>query len=123
MTLSDFVHFIKRHPDFGQAFVHHRYLAARKPIYGQDLGLHPEIAHILQDLGIERLYRHQVDAIQHIRQGKNVVVATPTASGKSLIYNLSVLEEILEHPDARALYIFPLKALEQDQLKNLTVWL
>ncbi|MDY6881454.1 MAG: DEAD/DEAH box helicase [Thermodesulfobacteriota bacterium] len=54
-----------------------------------------------------------------MRHGKNVLVATPTASGKSLIYNIAVLEEILRNRDARALYLFPLKALEQDQIKNL----
>jgi DEAD/DEAH box helicase domain-containing protein len=121
MKLTEFVHLIKRHPDFGQAFVHHRYIAARKPVYGQDLGLHPEIAHILQELGIDRLYSHQVDAVQHIRRGKNVMVATPTASGKSLIYNITVLERILENEKTKALFIFPLKALAQDQLKNLSV--
>jgi len=64
-----------------------------------------------------------VESIGHLRRGSNVLVATPTASGKSLIYNLAVLEEILKNKDNRALYIFPLKALEQDQLKNLAVWL
>ncbi|MBW1859252.1 MAG: DEAD/DEAH box helicase [Deltaproteobacteria bacterium] len=58
-----------------------------------------------------------------MRQGSNVIVATPTASGKSLIYNLVVLEEALKAPKKKALYVFPLKALAQDQLKMLTPWL
>ncbi len=69
-------------------------------------------------LGIEKLYLHQARAVDHIRNGRNVVVATPTASGKTLIYNLPVLEQVLSCEDARALYIFPLKALAQDQLRN-----
>jgi len=62
-----------------------------------------------------------VDAIKDIRQGANVLVATPTASGKSLIYNIAVLEGLLKNEKSKALYIFPLKALEQDQLKNLSI--
>ena len=61
--------------------------------------------------------------MRHIRQGANVLVSTPTASGKSLIYNLAVLEETRRNPQAKALYVFPLKALEQDQLKSLSVLL
>jgi DEAD/DEAH box helicase domain-containing protein len=74
-------------------------------------------------LNIHRLYTHQIEAIRHIRAGKNVLVATETASGKTLVYTLSVLEKILENPDTKALFLFPLKALEHDQLKNLSKWL
>jgi len=77
----------------------------------------------LERLEIEGLYSHQIEAIHHLRQGANVLVSTPTASGKSLIYNLAVVEGILKDKEARSLYIFPLKALEQDQLKNLHEWL
>lgn len=62
-----------------------------------------------------RLYSHQSLAMDHIRAGHAIVAATPTASGKSLIYNLPVFEQHLRDPDARALYLFPLKALAQDQ--------
>ncbi len=75
------------------------------------------IQNILAHLNIDRLFKHQAEALDCIRSGKNIVAATPTASGKSLIYNLPVLENILEDPNARALYIFPLKALAQDQLR------
>ena len=74
---------------------------------------------MLKKRGVELFYSHQVEAIDLIRQGENVVVMTPTASGKSLIYNIPVLESIIENPEQRALYIFPLKGLEQDQVKNL----
>ena len=120
MELTDFVHVIKNDLDFGQALVHHRYIPPQDAAYEEDRDLPAEIAGILPHLGIRRLFKHQVDAIKSIRQGANVLVATPTASGKSLIYNLSFLETLLRKPTAKALYVFPLKALEQDQLKNLS---
>ncbi|MFZ3201151.1 MAG: DEAD/DEAH box helicase, partial [Candidatus Acidiferrales bacterium] len=69
--------------------------------------------------GIERLYSHQAAAVELARSGKNFVVVTPTASGKTLCYNLPVLDAILENRDTRALYLFPTKALAQDQLAEL----
>jgi DEAD/DEAH box helicase domain-containing protein len=71
---------------------------------------------VLESAGIKKLYRHQAAAIDFIRDGRHVIVATPTASGKTLVYDLPVLEHFLCDPDASALYIFPLKALAQDQL-------
>ncbi|MCP4665020.1 MAG: DEAD/DEAH box helicase, partial [Deltaproteobacteria bacterium] len=123
MELSAYIETLRRHPEFREAFVTYRYLAPRTPLYGPPLRFPKEIAGALKYLGLERLYTHQVEAIEHLRQGANVLVATPTASGKSLIYNVMVLEELLKNREARALYIFPLKALEQDQLKNLSLWL
>ncbi len=120
MELTDFVHVIKNDLDFGPALVHHRYIPPQDAAYEEDRDLPAEITGILPHLGIRRLFKHQVDAIKSIRQGANVLVATPTASGKSLIYNLSFLETLLRKPTAKALYVFPLKALEQDQLKNLS---
>lgn len=76
---------------------------------------------VLKSAGIENLYRHQAQAIDLIRGGRHVVVATPTASGKTLIYNLPAFELFLTDPDATALYIFPLKALAQDQLQTFEV--
>ena len=67
--------------------------------------------------GVDRLYAHQALACDMVRAGRNVVVATPTASGKTLCYNLPVLEQCLRDPESKALYLFPLKALAQDQLK------
>jgi DEAD/DEAH box helicase domain-containing protein len=69
--------------------------------------------------GIRRPYTHQAAAAESVHSGKNVVIVTPTASGKTLCYNLPVLNEILENPDTRALYLFPTKALAQDQLAEL----
>lgn len=123
MNLSDYINFLKTHPDFGDAFVHHRYIPAKEAIYGEMPDFHPDILKTMGRLGLTRLYSHQSESISYLLQGLNLIVATPTASGKSLIYNLAVLEEIIKNRDARALYIFPLKALEQDQLKGLSMWL
>ena len=123
MKLPQYVKSIKTHSEFSEAFVYHRYIPPQEPLYGTQIDFHHDIQKTMNHIGLNRLYTHQVEAINCLRQGKNVLVATPTASGKSLIYNLTVLEEILKKPDTRALYLFPLKALEQDQLKNLAVWL
>src|SRR5215471_17469634 len=69
--------------------------------------------------GIKELYSHQAATADGVRDGQNVVVVTPTASGKTLCYNLPVLNAVLEKPDTRALYLFPTKALPQDQLAKL----
>jgi len=69
--------------------------------------------------GILRPYTHQAAAAEAVHAGKNVVIVTPTASGKTLCYNLPVLNEVLENSDTRALYLFPTKALAQDQLAEL----
>ncbi|HXL21575.1 MAG TPA: DEAD/DEAH box helicase [Candidatus Dormibacteraeota bacterium] len=69
--------------------------------------------------GIRRPYTHQAAAAEAVHEGKNVVIVTPTASGKTLCYNVPVLNAILENPDTRALYLFPTKALAQDQLAEL----
>jgi DEAD/DEAH box helicase domain-containing protein len=82
-------------------------------------GLHPLLASVLHGRGVERLYTHQRAAYDVVAEGGNVVVVTPTASGKTLCYNLPVLDAILKDPDARALYLFPTKALAQDQLAEL----
>ncbi len=69
--------------------------------------------------GIRQLYTHQAAAAEAVHAGKNVVIVTPTASGKTLCYNLPVLDAILADDDTRAMYLFPTKALAQDQLAEL----
>src|SRR5688500_14762534 len=78
-----------------------------------------DLQSLLAARGIERLYSHQVAALELARSGQSLVVVTGTASGKTLCYNLPILETALNDPDARALYLFPTKALAQDQLKGL----
>jgi DEAD/DEAH box helicase domain-containing protein len=84
--------------------------------------LPPRLVEILRARGIESLYSHQAVACELARDGKNFVVVTPTASGKTLCYNLPILSALLEDPEARALYLFPTKALAQDQLAELNRW-
>jgi DEAD/DEAH box helicase domain-containing protein len=79
----------------------------------------PELAAAYRAKGIDKLYSHQAASAELARAGKNFVVVTPTASGKTLCYNLPVLNAVLENPDTRALYLFPTKALAQDQLTEL----
>ncbi len=81
--------------------------------------LHPRLLEALERLGVKSLYPHQARAMDLVARGRNVIMATGTASGKSLCYHLPVYEEILENPSSRALYLFPTKALAQDQLRSL----
>jgi DEAD/DEAH box helicase domain-containing protein len=81
--------------------------------------VHPDLASAYAAKGIRRLYTHQSEAAEAVHAGKNVVIVTPTASGKTLCYNLPVLNAVLENSDSRALYLFPTKALAQDQLAEL----
>ncbi|MFI5355388.1 MAG: DEAD/DEAH box helicase, partial [Desulfobaccales bacterium] len=118
--LQDFINQLKASADHRDIVSHYRYLPEKVAAYGpDDLGLPLSLTAALEHLGISRLYSHQAEALRHIRAGKNLLVATPTASGKTLIYNLPVLEALLRDDGGHALYLFPLKALEQDQLKAL----
>jgi len=78
-----------------------------------------ELAAAYAGKGVSQLYSHQAAAAAAVRAGRNAVVVTPTASGKTLCYNLPVLNAVLENADTRALYLFPTKALAQDQLSEL----
>ncbi len=77
--------------------------------------LAPGIASALRERGIDRLYSHQAQALEAARRGKHLVVATPTASGKSFCFHLPVLQACAADPDARAIYLYPTKALARDQ--------
>ncbi len=82
-------------------------------------GVDPRLVAALSSRGITELYTHQAEAVAHALAGRSVVVTTPTASGKTLCYNIPVLNSILSDPSTRALYLFPTKALAQDQLAEL----
>jgi len=116
--LKDFIHSLKNSAEHRDILTHYHYLPDKPAEYG-DTSLAPSLVAALKRLGIPRLYRHQAEALAAIREGKNILVSTPTASGKTLIYNLPVMEALLKDPRGHALYLFPLKALEQDQLKAL----
>jgi DEAD/DEAH box helicase domain-containing protein len=87
------------------------------------LPIEPRVAAVIGADGVAKLYTHQAEAIAHARAGEPVVVVTGTASGKTLCYNVPVLESILEDPSSCALYLYPTKALAQDQLRTLTRYL
>jgi len=77
---------------------------------------------LLRRRGINQLYSHQAQALRAVHSGQDIVVVTPTASGKTLCYNLPVVQALLENEEARALYLFPTKALAQDQVAELMEW-
>ncbi|MBI5888555.1 MAG: DEAD/DEAH box helicase [Deltaproteobacteria bacterium] len=117
MEINAFIDEIKKRADL-RDIVHHEVLKAQRAVYAEPrLPLRPEVKAALEASGIGALYGHQASGIDIIRDGKNLVIMTPTASGKSLIYNIPVIESVLDDPEARALYIFPLKGLEQDQMR------
>jgi DEAD/DEAH box helicase domain-containing protein len=98
----------------------HRVLEPRPPRHAPwPAGLDPRLMHALRSRGVEALYTHQAQALEAIRARRNVCVVTPTASGKTLCYNLPVLDAVARDPTARALYLFPTKALAADQLVEL----
>jgi DEAD/DEAH box helicase domain-containing protein len=104
-------------PSLARGVVHHRHIPAREAVYGaHPAWLDQRIRDGLASRGIERLYTHQADAVEAVHAGEDVVVVTPTASGKTLCYALPVLQAIADDPAARALFLFPTKALGQDQV-------
>ena len=104
-------------PSIARGVVHHEVIPARPPAYGPDPSwLDPRIRAGLASRGIERLYTHQAEAVDAVHSGEDIVVVTPTASGKTLCYALPVLQAIADDPAARALFLFPTKALGQDQV-------
>ena len=117
--IQEYINSLLDSPTMGDQVVHHRTMDGTDPSYGEPRRpFSPSINSVLGFRNIEQLYSHQAEATDYARAGRNVVVATPTASGKTLTYNLPVLEQCLRDPDSHALYLFPLKALAQDQLKT-----
>jgi DEAD/DEAH box helicase domain-containing protein len=104
-------------PEFAASVVAHRVLPEREAqVADFPKWLDKRLVRALHGQGIERLYTHQAEALTELRAGNDIVVVTPTASGKSLCFNLPVLQAVAEDSAARALYLFPTKALSQDQL-------
>jgi DEAD/DEAH box helicase domain-containing protein len=115
-SLQDLLIQLKLSDEYQENIVHWETLEAKtaKTIDFPD-SIHPSLKEALQNRGIHALYTHQREAYESVMMRKNIVAVTPTASGKTLCYNLPVLETIIENSNARALYIFPTKALAQDQ--------
>jgi len=104
-------------PSLARGVVHHRHIPARDAAYGTHPSwLDTRIREGLASRGIDRLYTHQAEAVEAVHAGEDVVVVTPTASGKTLCYAVPVLQAIADDPAARALFLFPTKALGQDQV-------
>ena len=104
-------------PSLARGVVHHAVIPPRTAAYADmPAWLDPRIVAGLAGRGIQSLYTHQAEAIQAVHRGEDVVVVTPTASGKTLCYALPALQAIAQDPSARALFLFPTKALGQDQV-------
>ncbi len=120
MTLPALLSDLQRDPGFMANVVAWETIPARAADFSSfSKELHPTLTSALGARGIDRLYSHQALAVEHTLRGENVTVVTPTASGKTLCYNLPVLHTLLTDPSAKALYLFPTKALAQDQLAEL----
>lgn len=100
----------------------HRVFEPQPPVYGDlTFQLSQDLVNTLYNTkGITQLYSHQAEAINHLYEGHNVIVSTSTSSGKSLIYQIPMLHELERDPDSRGMYIFPTKALAQDQRRSMT---
>jgi len=119
-TASDAIEAMLADPSLQPIVAAHRILEPRPPRHAPwPDGLDPRLVNALRSRGVEALYTHQAQAVEAIRAGRNAVVVTPTASGKTLCYNLPVLDAVARDPTARALYLFPTKALAADQLVEL----
>jgi DEAD/DEAH box helicase domain-containing protein len=111
--------FLDRDPT-GEIITAVRRFPAKEAQYGEfPQWMHADLIGAYAAKGVRRPYTHQTEAAEAVHAGKNVVIVTPTASGKTLCYNLPILNAILENTDTRALYLFPTKALAQDQLAEL----
>ena len=120
MTINEYISKLKNNPLFMDNVTSWQVVPARPARYGEFPDtLDRRIVDVLKNRGIERPYIHQSQAIQAALSGRDVVVVTPTASGKTLCYNIPVLDAILKDEASRALYLFPTKALSSDQVAEL----
>ncbi|MHB9133776.1 MAG: DEAD/DEAH box helicase [Armatimonadota bacterium] len=120
MDFSEFLNDIQQSPTYADQLIHIRETEARQAQYANPTHLlSAPIQAMLKSKGIDRLYTHQAQAIDAIRDGKNALVVTGTASGKSLCYTIPLIEKLLEDPQATALLLFPTKALCQDQFHGI----
>ncbi len=115
--VEDYINDVARHREIGPEVAHREDIPGQPPDL-EDIPeeLNPRLKKALARMGLERLYSHQSRSVNKALSGKDVVVVTPTPSGKTLCYNLPVMHSAAADPDSRSLYVFPIKALEQDQL-------
>lgn len=119
-SIEETIELLRRAPELSRNITHWQTIPPREAQYAPfPQLLHPKLRQALQDRGIAGLYTHQAEAFRAAEEGRHVVAVTPTASGKTFCYNLPVLQRILADDSARALYLFPTKALAQDQVAEL----
>ena len=123
MPIDSIVRSLRSDPRFAPNITAWERIPPREPLLvPPPEGLRSDLREGLRARGIDRLYAHQAEAVEAALRGENVVLATGTASGKTLAYNLPVLQAWLEDPSATAIYLFPTKALAQDQAAELARW-
>ncbi|MEK7836971.1 MAG: DEAD/DEAH box helicase, partial [candidate division NC10 bacterium] len=121
MSLQDLLDALLTSLETGPLITATRHFDARPAVFAPfPSSLDPRLVEALRSRGVTQLYSHQARAFEIVAKGEHVVVVTPTASGKTLCYNLPVLQSLVQQPEARVLYLFPTKALAQDQLAELT---
>ena len=120
MSVENIISLLQKNVRHGE--IHIENLPAKGTVFGHlEHPLHRELTSLyLDSLGIDHLYSHQAEAINTVKEGTNVIIVSKTASGKTLCFNLPVVDHLLSDPDATALYLYPTKALAQDQFKTLT---
>ena len=117
--IKSFINHLSSDSSHSKCLVHAHYIQAKKGSYSDfPEGISESLINYLHFQGLKQLYSHQTEAIELIRKNKNVCVVTPTASGKTLIYNIPVIDSILKEPNTRALYLYPIKALAHDQFNT-----
>jgi DEAD/DEAH box helicase domain-containing protein len=117
---TGFIHHLTSQPNYSDQIAHIENIPPRKAVYGElERPLVKSLEACLDDNGLLPLYAHQAEAVNHARQGRNVMVTTSSASGKTLCYNVPIMESVVSERSGRFLYLFPTKALAQDQLRNL----
>jgi len=120
MDTSAFLHALLAQPNYRGQIVHIEHIPHREAEYAElEQPLDEDLLRCLREHKVLPLYTHQAEAINYARKGMNVMVATSSASGKTLCYNIPVMEVTLTEPRSCALYLFPTKALAQDQLRTL----
>jgi len=120
MNVTRFLDHVESDRRYRNQITHVQVIPAKPARYADTQApLHPLLRQALAGMKIERLYSHQAEAIDAAMQGRHTVVISGTASGKTLCYNLPVLHTLLERPESKALYLYPTKALAQDQLRGL----
>lgn len=120
MNTSAFLHHLTAQPTYNAQIAHIEHIPPHDASCAElDKPLVSSLQNCLDEHGLSPLYTHQAEAVNNARQGRNVIMSTSSASGKTLCYNIPVLEVILTERGSRALYLFPTKALAQDQLRGL----